>query len=140
MTRPAQWTDAQIVAACHTHATALPEHPDCVRIAGEWLDAQRRTKTTTTARWPAPLKHLIEAWGLRYVTEDDVTTAARLLCLRGRYPFFNIRSELTLPSCERLCGIGEAGAHPGYGYRARDEHYMRRASFTQRQVVTRIKS
>lgn len=124
MTRPAQWTDAQIAAACRVHATRLPEHPDCVRVAGEWLNAQHRTKTVP-ARWPAPLKHLVEGWACCYVTQDDVTTAARMLGLRGSYPFFNIASALTLPNPARLHGIAQAGAHPGYAERSRAEHYRR---------------
>ena len=113
MTRPAHWTDAEIVAACHAHATRLPEHPDCVRMAGEWLNAQRRTQTMP-ARWPAPLKHLVEGWACRYVRQDDVTTAARLLGLRGNYPRFNIASGLTLPSPDHIAsGIkGAAKHHP----------------------------
>lgn len=124
MARPALWTDAEIVYTCRVHGTRLPEHPDCVRMAGEWLSAQRRTKTVP-ARWPAPLKHLVEVWACRYVRQDDVTTAARMLGLRGNYPFFSISTTLTLPSTDRLHGIAQAGVHPGYAERSRAEHYRR---------------
>jgi len=60
------------------------------------------------------LKHIIEAWGGRYVSYFDVEVAAALLGLQGRYPFYDISSKLTRPSLSRLEGIGEAMKHRGY--------------------------
>lgn len=85
------------------------EHNDCIRIAYEWLDAQRKIKTTTKKNFP--LKHIIEQWGGRYVSHSDVEVAAYLHPeIYGDYPFFNISSRLTEPSIERLDEIGEAFA------------------------------
>lgn len=40
------------------------EHTDCIRMAYEWLDAQKKTKNPTTKTYP--LKHIIEKWAGRY--------------------------------------------------------------------------
>ena len=83
------------------------EHDDCIRIAYEWLDAQKKTKGKIKTRFA--LKHLIEKWGGRYVSTSDVDVAAHLHPeVEGTYPYFNISSRLTLPSDERLKGIGES--------------------------------
>lgn len=105
------WTDAEINK--NLLKDGHHEHNDCVRIAGEWLDRQKWT--STLSRVQHPLKHIIEEWGKRYVSADDVQVAARMLGLKGNYPFFNISSRLTHPPEERLEGIGEAGKHPTYG-------------------------
>ncbi len=107
-------TDAQIERAKketkYSHPSPHHEHPDCVRIAYAWLDAQKKTKSTT-ARTMA-LKHIIEAWGGRYVSTSDVEVAATLHSeIRGTYPHFNISSRLTEPSKNRLAGISEAFKH-----------------------------
>jgi hypothetical protein len=52
------------------------EHDDCIRIAYEWLDAQTKTKDVT--KKGRPLKHIIEKWGGRYVSQDDVEVAAQM--------------------------------------------------------------
>jgi len=39
------------------------EHNDCIRMAYEWLDAQRTTKTIRNTH--QPLKHIIEKWSGR---------------------------------------------------------------------------
>jgi hypothetical protein len=90
------------------------EHPDCIRIAVQWLDAQRRLKSPAVGRGGWPLKHIIESWGGRYVSMNDVEVAATILGLRGIYPYFNISSRLTKPSLSRLEGIEEAMKHPNY--------------------------
>jgi len=83
------------------------EHDDCIRIAYEWLDAQKKTKNPRYV--PHYLKHLIEEWAGRYVSRSDVEIAAHLHPLiRGKYPYYNISSRLTEPSTDRLKNIGEA--------------------------------
>lgn len=84
-----------------------------VRIAYEWLDAQKKTKHLQD--FCGPLKHLIESWGGRYVSGDDVTIAAHLHPeLKGEYRRFNISSRPVLPNRRRLLHIEGAGAHDGY--------------------------
>jgi hypothetical protein len=83
------------------------EHDDCIRIAYEWLDAQKKIKTQT--RHARPLKHLIESWGGRYVSQSDVEIAAYLHPeIRGKYPFYNLSTGLTEPSIDRLKNISQA--------------------------------
>jgi hypothetical protein len=113
---PRNWTDDQIAAAIQaTRSSGLHEHPDCIRMAGEWLAAQTRTAKTTYGKGPRPLKHLVESWCKRYVSESDVVIAAQLLGLPSKYPHFAFRTaSLVLPRLSRLTGIGQAGAHPNY--------------------------
>ncbi|HBJ87993.1 MAG TPA: hypothetical protein DDZ88_29880 [Verrucomicrobiales bacterium] len=86
------------------------EHDDCIRIAYEWLDAQTITKSIGSRQYA--LKHMIERWAGRYVSQSDVEVAAELHpCIRGKYPFFNISSRLTEPSTTRLEAIGQAMTH-----------------------------
>jgi len=95
----------------------LHQHDDCIRIAYEWLDAQKKIKSPT--KKPFGLKHLIEKWAGRYISTSDVCVAAELHPnIQGKYPFFNISSRLTEPSLQRLDGIGEAMKHKNY----RDTH------------------
>ncbi len=97
------------------------EHNDCIRMAYEWLDAQKKTKTKTKAAHP--LKHIIERWCGRYVSQSDVEIAAYLHPqVVGKYPFYNISTRLTEPSARRLVGIGEAFAHSDT-YRNRPDTY-----------------
>ncbi len=114
-------TDEQIEDAKKrvTYSLGEPhhEHNDCIRIAYEWLDAQERTKGVT--RSPRPLKHHIEKWGGRYVSQSDVDVAAELHPdIKGTYPYFNISRRLTLPSESRLDGIGEARTQTSYALAA----------------------
>jgi hypothetical protein len=86
------------------------EHNDCIRIAYEWLDAQKKTKQSTSKT--LDLKHIIEEWGGRYVSSSDVAVAAWLHPdIEGNYPYYNISARLTLPVESRLEGIGEAYKH-----------------------------
>lgn len=86
------------------------EHNDCIRIAYQWLDAQKKIKTPTTITYP--LKHFIEKWAGRYVSATDVEVAAQMHPdIKGVYPHFNISGRLTEPSKERLTGISEAFKH-----------------------------
>jgi hypothetical protein len=105
-------TDAQIQKAIEELGikNANHEHPDCVRIAYEWLDAQKKLKGPR--KHGAPLKHIIENWGGRYVSQSDVEVAAYLHPdVVGEYSRYNISARLVKPSTERLKGIGEALTH-----------------------------
>lgn len=106
---PRDWTNDQIGAAIRaTASNGLHEHPDCVRMAGEWLVAQTPTARPNAGR-THPLKHLIENWCGRYVSSNDVEVAAHMLGIRGRYPYFAFKTgSLVLPSAARLKGIGQA--------------------------------
>ena len=92
----------------YSHPTEVfHEHDDCIRIAYEWLDAQNTIATTNKAY--RPLKHIIEEWAGRYVSQSDVEVAAFLHSrISGKYPNFNLSARLTLPSDRRLKEIGEA--------------------------------
>ncbi|TPI80435.1 hypothetical protein [Mesorhizobium sp. B2-8-9] len=83
------------------------EHDDCIRIAYEWLDAQKKIQGPTPKT--RPLKHLIEQWAGRYVSQNDVEVAANMHPeIFGTYPHFNISARLIEPSPSRLVGIAEA--------------------------------
>lgn len=117
-------TDKQIEdAKARTKYTDQPhhEHNDCIRLAYEWLDAQ---KTITSApRKYLPLKHIIEKWAGRYVSETDVNVAAELHPrISGTYPNFNLSARLTRPNDRRLAGIGEALSQ-GYRDRINETRY-----------------
>ena len=91
------------------------ENNDCIRMAYEWLDAQKKIKNKMTKAYP--LKHIIEKWADRYVSTTDVDVAAFLHPeIHGKYPYFNISTRLTQPSDLRLSGIPEAFTQ---GYRDR---------------------
>jgi hypothetical protein len=97
------------------------EHDDCIRIAYEWLDAQATTKGL--GRLNRPLKHIIERWGGRYVSQSDVEVAAEMHPkIRGRYPYFNISARLVQPSDARLKAIKEAKTQQ-YSIRETDKTY-----------------
>ncbi len=86
------------------------QHNDCIRIAYEWLDAQKKTKKPT--KISHALKHIIEKWAERYVSKSDVEVAARMHPdIHGIYPYFNISARLTKPSTDRLKDIPEAFTH-----------------------------
>ncbi len=86
------------------------EHNDCIRIAYEWLDAQK--KLTNSTKKPMSLKHIIEKWAGRYVSTSDVDVAAFLHPdIHGTYPLFNISARLTEPSVQRLNKLSEAFKH-----------------------------
>ncbi|MBV5327408.1 MAG: hypothetical protein JZU65_07195 [Chlorobium sp.] len=121
-------TDEHIEKAkLHTTYSLCPahhEHPDCIRIAVEWLSAQQWVKRPN--RQGNPIKHVIEIWGGRYISQSDVEVAAVLLGLEGRYPNFNISSKLTRPSMSRLGTIGEALKHKNYLFKdSYDSMYAR---------------
>jgi len=109
-------TDEQIeTAKKQTKYTDQPyhEHPDCIRIAYEWLDAQTNIKDEIPVF--VSLKGIIRRWGGRYVSQTDVDVAAQLHPrIKGEYPYFNIDARLIRPDRSRLEGIDEAGKHPNY--------------------------
>ncbi|MDV2468349.1 hypothetical protein QR674_05070 [Acinetobacter chinensis] len=97
----------QVINTISKNPNSLHEHPDCVRIAYTWLDAQNKIKTSCSQSYP--IKHYIEKWAGRYVSKSDVVVAAYLHPeIKGKYPNFNISSNLTEPSRSRLIGISEA--------------------------------
>jgi len=100
--------DIEIAKARTTYSqTPYHDHPDCIRIAYEWLDAQKKIKKPNGRH--LPLKHLIEKWANRYVSQSDVEVAAYLHPeVHGSYPF-NIGRRLIRPDERRLERIGEAG-------------------------------
>lgn len=92
----------------------LHEHNDCIRIAYQWLDAQYEADGVLTFAYPdpRPIKHLIEQWGGRYVSQSDVEVAAHLHPNKsGLYPEFNLKKHLIEPTLDRLKGIEEAFTH-----------------------------
>lgn len=107
-------TDCEIEQAkrqCALSGKAVHEHPDCICMAYQWLDVQTKTKHPNTRKTWA-IKHLIEKWCGRYVSQADVEIAAYLHPgIIGRYPWFNISSVLTEPTIARLKGFGEAFRH-----------------------------
>jgi hypothetical protein len=111
-------TDEQIEAAKRSTPHTLDahhEHNDCIRLAYEWLDAQKLLRAPNTKF--RPLKHIIEKWAGRYVSQTDVEVAAALHPgIIGKYPNFNISSRMVRPNDRRLAGIGEALTQ---GYRDR---------------------
>jgi hypothetical protein len=83
------------------------EHDDCIRLAYEWLDAQNVRATPGDKH--RPLKHIIEKWAGRYVSQSDVEVAATMHPrIQGKYPNFNLSARLVLPSDRRLEGVSEA--------------------------------
>lgn len=118
-------TDIEI-AKQHTVYKTAPrhEHPDCIRLAYEWLDAQ--TKLTGAPVTWRPIKHLIERWAGRYVNQTDVEVAATLHPeIRGRYPNYSISMRLIRPHERHFDGIGEALKHPRYRDEYRNDIYFK---------------
>ena len=86
------------------------EHDDCIYITYQWLDAQRKLKGLANKR--IALKHVIENWGGRYVSQSDVEIAAFLHPeIRGTYPYFNLAHRLTLPGRTAVVGYWH-GSNP----------------------------
>lgn len=80
---------AKALTKYSTPGYKLHEHNDCIRMAYEWLDAQKKTKSST--KQTNPLKHIIEKWSGRYVSQSDVEVAAFMHPeIHGTYPYFNI--------------------------------------------------
>ena len=100
------------------------EHDDSILIAYQWLDAQ--WKTIHPTRLWLPLKHVVENWGGRYVSQWDVEVAALMHPdIIGVYPYFNLARRLTLPSASRLEGIATARTQR---YKVDERAYSRKES------------
>lgn len=119
-----QIADGKRRAKHRTMGDVNHEHDDCIRIAYAWLDAQKTRAAPFTNGPHVALKHLIEKWGGRYVSEADVTVAALLHPkIEGTYPYFNLSLRRTLPSFVRLEGIAQANTMQNYRDRMRREDY-----------------
>lgn len=104
-------TDLELQEAITKYSPkGLHQHPDCVRIAAEWLSAQKRIRTPRFNCY----KHIIESWGGRYVSKDDVRVAAKLMGIDGTYPYLQISSMLIRPDHSRLINVPNAFKHPNY--------------------------
>lgn len=107
----------------YSAAAILPGHDDCVRMAYQWLDAQVKTKGACGRSFP--IKHIVEEWAGRYVSQSDVEVAAHLHPeVSGTYPRFTISSKLNWPLRSRLAGIGDAASRGSMQFAifyARDE-------------------
>lgn len=109
-------------AKSRTIYTAHPHHEDedCIRIAYEWLDAPKKLARSNSKMGRYALKHIIENWGGRYVSQTDVDVAATLHPeISGSYPRYNISIRLIRPSSERLKNIPAAYTQD-YGERYQD--------------------
>jgi hypothetical protein len=89
---------------------------DMVRLSIAWLSAQTRIKRPN--KLPIAQKHMIERWAGRYIPAPAVMVAARLLGIKGPYPYLAISSKFTKPHPRRCEGILEAGLHPNYSEQA----------------------
>ncbi|TGK41237.1 hypothetical protein [Leptospira andrefontaineae] len=97
----------------YNHPHHYHQSNDCIRIAFEFIDAQKKTKTIS--KYPIVDKHLVENWAGRYISMSDVEVACFLHNeVKGKYPFYNISKNLTDPSTERLKNIKEAFSQSGY--------------------------
>ena len=109
---------------CYTLTDHSVQHNDCIRIAYEWLDAQKKIKSKIKEQYP--IKHMIENWAGRSVSITDVDIASYLhKAISGEYPYYNISSKLTEPFIGRLENIGEAFKHNNY----RENHNSSSYSF-----------
>ncbi|UIJ73392.1 hypothetical protein [Aurantimonas sp. HBX-1] len=80
---------------------AYHQSDDSIRIAYEWLDAQKLV--AHPGRTYRPLKEIIESWGGGYISQSDVEVAAHLHPrVFGDYPYFNLGAALVRPSEARI--------------------------------------
>jgi hypothetical protein len=99
--------------ACARSKDPLHEHDDCIRIAYEWLDAQIPIKNSRSKL--VPLKHIIESWAGRYVSQSDVEVAVHLHpYFKGVYPRYNFSTKMVEPNIKRLEHIAEAFTQKNY--------------------------
>jgi hypothetical protein len=96
----------------YTNRNPLHEDDDCIRMAYQWLDAQIRLKMPR--KHHLALKHCVEHWAERYVSQSDVEVAAAMHGLSGRYPYYNYSAQLVWPSPRRLEGILQARTMKNY--------------------------
>ncbi len=86
------------------------EDDDQVRVAYQWLDAQKIAKKTLQGEWN--LERLIGDWSGLEVTRHDIEVAAHLHHrIHGDYPLLNINPGFIFPSAERLRGISTSFAY-----------------------------
>ena len=79
------------------------EHDDCIRMAYEWLDAQLKTKRPVSSM--NPLKHIIQTWCGRYLSQFDVEAAAFLHPdIRGEYRDYNFSRKADFSRRRTLVG------------------------------------
>lgn len=111
-------TDSEITQAFDAAAEGCTKnctlgHPDKVRIAYAWLSVQ-----DVTARVPkfghGGLNDIIRAWGGIHINRRHVAAAARLLGLKGAYPYYNIKHKSVFPNFELLDGIPNAFTDLGF--------------------------
>lgn len=114
-------------------SNVVHEHPDCFRIAYEWLDAQVTIVGYSTRC--RPLKTMIESWAGRYVSKANVEVAAQLHArISGRYLYdFNLDNRLISPCCSRLLSIPEALTQD-----YREKH--NEADYTLKETITASRS
>lgn len=100
------------------------EHNDCIRIAYEWLDAQKIVKVAKER--DVALNEIITKWGGMPISQADVEVAATLLHPRitGKYPSFNLSVRYMVPNDRRLEGIRKA-LKKDYRKHFRPEDYAR---------------
>ena len=121
-------TDAQIMREIEN----LPVNEQCyvhscdqVRLAFQWLDAQKKLKRPNKRPWLE--KHVLERWAGRYISWCSVEVAGRLHPeITGNYPCFNIGNRFIYPNKRRQIDIAEAGIHPNYSacaHRAYDNYF-----------------
>lgn len=84
------------------------QHDDCVRIAFEWLSAQKRTKTISGH---FSHKHDMERWAGRYVCSHDVELAAHILGIPVKNGRMGISKNTVLPCFSRLDLIEQVNIH-----------------------------
>jgi hypothetical protein len=88
---------------------------DCVRIAYQFLDAQKKIKNPTVSR--VPIKSAMKDWSGFYVSGSAIDLAISLHPeLVGDHLCLNIpRSQWVIPDRARLAGVMQAGA-TGYTF------------------------
>jgi hypothetical protein len=110
-------TTQQVQDAMECAPRALAGNPTSekgIRIAYEWLDAQRKTKSQSHGL--AKAKGIIEVWSASYVSVTDVEIAESLhpdVTLAGSY--LNLSKRLTRPNIRRLEGIVDLETSPTIG-------------------------
>lgn len=108
-----QISQAKIAVVYSNQTPPHHESDDCIRIAYEWLDAQLKIANKCSKRYS--LKHLVEKWAGRYISQADVDVAAFLHPdIIGKYPHYNFSAGLMEPNVRRLDGIEEAMTQMNY--------------------------
>lgn len=85
----------------HLHRNTPGNVDDRIRIAYEWLDAQRKLDRSISQR--TDLQKLISTWGGKRIDIEDIDRAAHLHDkITGQYAKYNINYRFILPAAERL--------------------------------------